>query len=253
MAYLQSHLNHDDTSSDRGPESKLTISDNATRDMWYDTYKEQFPISGTMYRGENFSTRMYKMTNKDICDIVSKQCCLRINSVSLENYSLKSKQSIQGKIELKLPSGKKEHWKLKSRKETPIEWVNKKYGHLLYFDLDTKNDTILKVTISSDRNPLVTKKVVTAVFHPSDDVDNIELGVDTPTLRLSHITPEGAVLILSAELIDLERKDEVFRLDSGSFETVRIPDSDDSFWGTIPIPHLPNGLQNMYCRMATHK
>ncbi len=253
VAYLQNHLNHDDTSTDRGPKAKLTVCDNLTRGMWYDTYKEQFPISGTMNRGDNFSTKMAQMTDRDVSQVVSKQCVLQLTKVSLENFTLKSRQCIQGKITLHLPSGKKELWKLKPKRENPLEWTNPNYGHILYFDLDTKNDATLKVTLSHEKNPLMSKKIVSAVFHPANDVDDIHVGVDSPTLRLSHITPEGVVLILEANLLSLEKKDETFRLDTGSFESVKVPDNSDSFWGTIPVPRPINGFQPTFCRMATHK
>ena len=253
MAYLHNHLNHDDTSRERGPMAKLTVCDNMTRGMWYDTYKEQFPLPGTMYRGDNFSTRMKKMSGKEISSNVSKQCVLQITKVSLENFSLKPKQSIQGKITLHLLTGKKELWKLKPKKETPTQWTNPNYGHILYFDMDTKNDTTLKVTLTHDKNPLVSKRLVSAVFHPANDVEDIEVGVDPPSLRLSHITQEGVVLILDANLLNLQKKDESFRLDVGSFETVKVPDNADTFWGTIPLPKPINGYQPIHCRMATHK
>ncbi len=253
MAYLNNHLNHDDTSTDRGPKAKLTMCDNMTRGMWYDTYKEQFPIPGTMNRGDNYSTRLAPLTEREMSSIVSKQCVLQLTKVSVENVSQKGRQAIQGKITLHLPSGRKEFWKLRPKKAAPFEWTNPNYGHILYFDIDTKNDVTLKVTLTQEKNPFVSKRIVSAVFHPANDVEDVHVGVDPHTLRLSHITADGLVLILEANLLNLENKDETFRLDVGSFETVKVPDNADSFWGTIPIPRPINGYQPFHCRMATHR
>jgi hypothetical protein len=43
---------HDDTTSDRSPGSKLTVSGDKTRQLWRDLYGEDFFFSGAMYRGD---------------------------------------------------------------------------------------------------------------------------------------------------------------------------------------------------------
>jgi hypothetical protein len=45
-------LPHDDSSSDRSPNSELTNSFNATKQAWLAEYKERFEFEGGMYRGE---------------------------------------------------------------------------------------------------------------------------------------------------------------------------------------------------------
>ncbi|CAF0838521.1 unnamed protein product [Rotaria sordida] len=52
MANLQHVLHHDDTTSDRSPNSKLSTSDHDTRHKWFELYGDRLPKNGCMFRGK---------------------------------------------------------------------------------------------------------------------------------------------------------------------------------------------------------
>ncbi|CAF2620685.1 unnamed protein product [Rotaria sp. Silwood2] len=49
---LQHVLHHDDTTTDRSPNSKLSTSDHETRHKWFELYGDRLPKNGCMYRGK---------------------------------------------------------------------------------------------------------------------------------------------------------------------------------------------------------
>ena len=52
IGYLGKMFNHDDTVTDRRPDSKLTQADNITRELWKTHFGTHFATCGAMYRGD---------------------------------------------------------------------------------------------------------------------------------------------------------------------------------------------------------
>jgi hypothetical protein len=83
IAVLGHILNHDDTTTDRSPESFLTQSDSETRAAWQLLYKESFPIGGVMYRGEPPAGKLYNIPSEDLDLIFWKTVVFSVEKIEL--------------------------------------------------------------------------------------------------------------------------------------------------------------------------
>ncbi len=82
-AFLGYVLNHDDSTTDRSPNSKLSKSDTKTRTLWRKTYEEALPVPGVMYRGDSSRGKLFKVTLEDQATFMPKKCHLRVDRVGL--------------------------------------------------------------------------------------------------------------------------------------------------------------------------
>lgn len=64
-------LNHDDTATDRNPDSELTLADEKTRMLWKELYGTYFASSGAMYRGVP-SHYMLKPLNSGVMSAIER-------------------------------------------------------------------------------------------------------------------------------------------------------------------------------------
>ena len=121
-------LDHDDTTTDRRPGSKLSDATSNTHKLWSEAYPDNpYYASGVMYRGMNPRGKLYIMTKQEQNGIFRPKYSCTVTSVVVTG-NLKAKYKICGDIsdDFKANSGK-----LKLKKGLPFEW----HGVLLGFDV----------------------------------------------------------------------------------------------------------------------
>ena len=89
-------MDHDDSTTDRSPESKLTLCSEHTRTLWWETYGEPLVIPGVNYRGESARNRLHRITLDSVSSFMPKEVTVRIDSVSL--LGLKESTKVSGKV-----------------------------------------------------------------------------------------------------------------------------------------------------------
>lgn len=89
-------LDHDDSTTDRSPESKLSTCSEQTRTLWWDTYGEPLVIAGVNFRGESPRGQLQQITRDSVSNIMPKEVTVRIEKVTLTG--VKESVKISGKI-----------------------------------------------------------------------------------------------------------------------------------------------------------
>ena len=121
-------LDHDDTTTDRRPGSKLSEATNNTHKLWNKAYPDDpYYISGVMYRGINPRDKLHLLTRAKQDSMFSPSYFVKVISVVLTG-SLKDKYKICGTIS---DSGGRNSNKLSLKKGLPFDWK----GSLLCFDV----------------------------------------------------------------------------------------------------------------------
>ncbi|KAK7484147.1 hypothetical protein BaRGS_00024636 [Batillaria attramentaria] len=77
-AVLGHTFNHDDSVTDRSEGSKLYNSDMETRELWRNTFGENFALYGAMYRGDPPAGKLYAMTEGTGVCAVNQVSCLSV-------------------------------------------------------------------------------------------------------------------------------------------------------------------------------
>jgi hypothetical protein len=143
-AILGRTLNHDDTSNDRSPNSKLDVSQKETQEKWLATYNENFHLFGAMYRGETPTGKLFRMTSQHCYDLATKSCMVRF-----ERLELKRMPQLNGKLKLKLSTAA--NAKVKSTIATfqgPGQWQDK---NLAEVNFDTREVNCIKFSVLEQR------------------------------------------------------------------------------------------------------
>lgn len=96
-AILGRTFNHDDSVTDRREGSKLYTSDMETRELWKRTYGENFPLCGTMYRGNPSAGKIYAVSEEQCYNMAAKSAHIHFECIEIKNLP-----PIKGKIKLKL-------------------------------------------------------------------------------------------------------------------------------------------------------
>ena len=99
-AFLGFILDHDDSTTDRSPGSKLSEATAATERVWTNTYPgEPYFANGTLYRGPDPKGVLYKMTKEQ------EECVFdhtnQVNLISVSVTGLSEKYKVTGKVSSK--------------------------------------------------------------------------------------------------------------------------------------------------------
>lgn len=96
QAVLGRTLDHDDSVTDRSLGSKLSTSDDNTRVLWKETYQEDFPVCGAMFRGNPPHGKLYTMSPDTVYPIRTKSGNLKVTSLTVSGLdrSLKAEVSL---------------------------------------------------------------------------------------------------------------------------------------------------------------
>ena len=105
MATLGMLFNHDDSVTERSPDSKLSVSDAQTRELWKKFFGQEFGMSGAMYRGDPPNNRLANVDSE--VNGKRSQWALILLPGDFETYTMpETIEQLWGPIPLpRLPSG----------------------------------------------------------------------------------------------------------------------------------------------------
>lgn len=253
VAILGRMFNHDDSVNDRSADSKLVRSDVKTREMWKETFKEEFALSGAMFRGDPPIGKLHKVTSDQIYAVSSKTAEVVISNIKLENFAEKEESS---KFTLKVALSSKDEpaetvLKLKGPQRV---WENNGKGvtkflfdtgthNLLQFDLlDKKGFLCFGSAHSCGMSNYQLRQVIETT--PSDG--------QTVTQSLPLGAENGIRVGFTACVNPPQRGPCIMILQAGPFQSYTMPENIEQLWGPITLPRLPDGIPNT-CIVASHR
>ena len=246
-------LNHDDSTTDRTPGSKLSVGDEKTRQLWQDVYHETFPIPGVMNRGDHPRGRLQNIETEDLDNFFPKVYGVRVEKVQVAG-NVKGKYRLGGTIAVSHMRGSDEN--LGTKKELPFEWSSSGKNPLLLFDVDSRHD--VKLNLDIERRDGVKRALFGKTFFSAQflvNQNNIDLSEDKSPKHIFKLTKEsasGIKAIVTLSVVRVRSVDARFTLQKGSYCPSIMPDNAPHTWGPVTLPKLPPNTVNS-CNVASHK
>ncbi len=248
ISFLGVVLNHDDTTTDRSEGSKLMSGDRQTRELWKETYGENFPIPGVMYRGAPPKGKLLDLSD-EIDMHLEREGSLKVIRVHISG-NVKEKFKPSGEV---IYGGGGKNILLPQVKKLPFVWnptgieffINTTSNHNLDFYF-TRHDGIKgmvvgKRWISPRFNP---QEFIRLAYKDSGGARNIEF-------HMTMETKEGIVITVTCLLHNTWPLSLCLEFVSHNFESTVMPETDEAAWGPIPLPKLLEGIPNA-CTHVTH-
>ena len=264
-------FNHDDSVNDRAPHSKLNHSDDQTRKLWKDTYDEEFPQAGCMFRGEPPFGELHLVTPDQVMAVSSKMADVTINSVKVQNPIEEMNSHFMLKVHLsntkEMPRNNSTVLKLRGPQ---TEWENPTKG-ITTFKFDTKRHADLQFELIDKRGfwCFSADESYGQLSYPMGSVvDNTPPSGKTvePSIPLlngyrspkkgnghTHENPDGPVTVSFSASVDAPDKGPcILHLQPGEYGSFTMPENIKQMWGPIPLQRLPNDVANT-CIVASHR
>ncbi|XP_062595777.1 uncharacterized protein LOC134257152 [Saccostrea cucullata] len=243
-------FNHDDSVNDRKEGSKLVISDRETRTLWREAFGTNFSEFGAMYRGKPPRGHLFSVSSNVIEQHCSKHLEFQLNKAEIIDYTsalkvhqLKLNAVFRNGVDIEL---------LKLKK--PVQGVWNTTSHKIpMYDIDTEMVESIsvelfkygalgklgsKTLVGSGR--VTCREMLQDCKKRSSDVSSI--------VRLSN----GESIELHHTIKITESRDCALKLEAGNFEMAIIPEHNEDLWGPMPLPRLPEGVDNS-CSVANHR
>ena len=270
-AVLGMMFNHDDSVNDRAPDSKLNRSDDQTRQLWKDTFGEEFFKPGAMFRGEPPFGQLHLVTTDQVMAVSSKMADVTINSVKVENAGDSMDPHFQLKLNLSNPSqqnakadstilklkGPQTEWANSGKGITKFKFDTKKYMGLQFELIDKKGFLCFSANESHGRLTYPMGSVVDSTPPCGKVVEQtVELknGVTSREngLKDTRVDDNGLTVSFSASVDAPDKGPCILSLVPGEFGSFTMPENIKQMWGPIPLPRLPDDVSNI-CIVASHK
>ena len=249
-------LNHDDTTTDRGSESKLSESDHETRKLWRAAYQSDFPIPGAMYRGKDSKNVMKTIKREDISKHFETLCVLQVLSLSVTSENTKAIK-YGGKICLTEEDIVIEQRNLAEMKSDKLfEWKNVMSCSPTSSSCLTTSSIVvyIKQAKSGIRGLLGSKKDVEVVsFSLTEHMDKLVSSCTALPIEQTYRLNGGEnnmELVIKISMMSLVP--EKFCLSRNGFSQVNIDDQCKDHWLPVALPTLPDGVPNTVLQ-ATHR
>ena len=255
-AILGKMFNHDDSVNDRSANSKLSRCDVKTRDVWRQTFHEDFNRNGCMFRGEPPYGKLASISHDQVFSVSSKKAEVTINQIKIENLSQED-QKFTLKVSL---AGRQQSgstlFKLKGPQK---EWDNSGRG-ITKFTFDTGHHSLLQFDLMDKKGFLCFCSNQSFGIHnyPFSQVvegtpsDGQTVSQTLPLLEGGSGPNNGLSVTFTASVNPPERGPCILMLQPGPFQPYTIPESIEQLWGPIPLPRLPDGVPNT-CIVASHR
>ena len=250
-------FNHDDSVNDRAPDSKLSMSDTQTRDLWKKFFNEDFAICGAMYRGEPPNGKLHTLTSDQLMSICSKVADVTVQCMSIENLSLdEQKYSLEVSLVAKGDAPLLSLFKLKGPQRV---WEGNGKG-VAKFTFDTKAHTAIEVSLidkkgfmcfSSNQAFGVGRMLFASLVENTPPAGQVVK--QTIQLTESSAGPANRIDVEFSASIQAPRQGPcALTLQAGPFQTYTMPENIEQMWGPIPLMKLPDGVPNT-CIVASHR
>ena len=256
QAVLGQMFNHDDSVVDRSANSKLVRSDCKTRELWQETFHEDFALCGAMFRGEPPATKLHHVTHDQVFSVSSKKADVTISNLKVENLVTEDqkftlKVNLAGRLQtgptlLKLKGPQKE-WENNGKGITRFTFDT---GHhsLLQFDLvDKKGFLCFGTNQSFGIHNYPFSQVVEATPANGQTVSQT-----LPLLEGGTGPTNGLSVAFTANVNPPQKGPCIMALQAGPFQPYTMPENIEQLWGPVSLPRLPEGVPNT-CIVASHR
>lgn len=255
-AILGKMLNHDDSVSDRAPNSKLSKCDMKTRDLWKNTFMEDFFRNGCMYRGDPPYSKLACISHDQIFSVSSKKAEVTIDQVKIENLSQEDQKFT---LKVSLAGRQQSGSTLLKLKGPQKEWESSGKG-ITKFTFDTGHHSLLQFDLMDKKGFLCFCSNQSFGIHnypfsqvvESTPADGQTVSQTLPLLEGGSGPNNGLSVAFTASVNPPERGPCILMLQPGPFQPYTIPESIEQLWGPIPLPRLPEGVPNT-CIVASHR
>lgn len=246
-------LSHDDSVTDRKPDSKLYNADHKTRELWSKTYNESFSCHGAMFRGNPKMGKLYEIQRHETYMFSSKQATIDIDYITIEGKDL-SKQQGQYEIKILTKDSSLQFQQLKKAKSTTPSWRFK--SGECRFNYHTWENASLKfeLTLSKGFQRLGFKKNLGSYTDDSFSLNQVEPfdKKDGGTIELNGLL-ESYQINVTGRLFPPVQSKGVFYIETGNYTKVNVQsENEDDMWGPIPVRELLPGVENT-CSVAFHR
>ena len=255
-AVLGKMFNHDDSVTDRGPEAKLTMCDNKTRDLWRKTFNEDFALCGAMFRGDPPFGKLHKITHDQVFAVSSKKAEVMISNLKIDNLP-QDDQKFTLKVSL---AGRQQSGQTLLKLKGPQkEWENNGKG-ITRFTFDTGHHSLLHFNLVDKKGFLCfgTNQSYGIHNYPfSQVVENTPSAGQTvsqtlPLLESGTGPTNGLSVAFTANVDPPQKGPCILALQAGPFQPYTMPENVEQLWGPIPLPRLPDDVPNT-CIVASHR
>ncbi|ELU08152.1 hypothetical protein CAPTEDRAFT_208874 [Capitella teleta] len=231
-------------SNDPDENAKLNTSDIRTRELWKQSYFEDFFTSGGMFRSEPIQGRLHTMPN-----LLAERSTIIVHGVRLCLAAHDGKQSQILKLSLisrngssarKLLKFKGTEWKSK----TPCIFEYNVVRHaFLQFDLTEKKDN--KQSCSTHHYSLA------EILNTLTAEQNMQLNI--PLQKHEQLRPSAGCSVALCLKFG-QPTSGIYRLSllPSPFQSVKTPDNAEDLWGPIPLPMKPTDDSGT-CSVALHR
>lgn len=245
-------FNHDDSVNDRNPGSRLNQADKRTRELWRETFNENFSVYGAMFRGDPPSG-LQPITLDEMFSFSTKKANIHLDRMQVDGLPANLKNF---KIKINYVASEKEGPSITSFKGPERNWERKKSGSAFCFD--TKLYNCIKFKLVQMLRPMCfssSEQLAQNVFHMLPVVENLNRG-DTKIYETVMLDEEHNVKVSFTADVQVHRKPGpcLLFLKNGNYEPrfCIMPEHIKQMWGPIPLPRLPTGKDN-HCLVASHK
>ena len=256
QAILGRMFNHDDSVIDRGTDSKLVRSDCKTRQLWRETFNEDFALCGAMFRGEPPSRKLHKVSHDQVFSVSSKKADVTISNLKVENL-VQEDQKFTLKVALagRLQTG----ITLLKLKGPQKEWDNNGKG-IKKFTFDTGHHSLLQFDLVDKKGFLCfgTNQSYGIHNYPFSQVveatpaDGQTVSQTLPLLEGGTGPTNGLSVAFTANVGAPQKGPCILVLQAGPFQPYTMPENIEQLWGPISLPRLPEGVPNT-CIVASHR
>jgi hypothetical protein len=246
-------FNHDDSVNDRSADSKLIRSDAKTREMWKETFKEEFSLSGAMYRGDPPIGKLNKVTSEQIYAVSSKTAEVVISNIKLENFAKEKEDSSKFTLKVAL-SGKEEPAETVLKLKGPQRvWENNGKGVTKFlFDTGTHNQLQLDLVDKKGFLCFGSAHSYSGNYQLRQVIESTPVAGQTITQSLPLGAENGIRVGFTACVNPPQKGPCILILQAGPFQSYTMPENIEQLWGPITLPRLPEGIPNT-CIVASHR
>ena len=266
MKILNMVLPHDDSVSDRSEGSVLSAAFARTKELWLETFKENYEKPGAMYRGEDPRGKLSAVGAG--CDLVKVQIdAFEIESLTVPKILWRKDQPATIAVQLLTTSNGrtviqnlfKAEWLIgpKSHNFQLKSFNNSK----ILVRSDAKTSLMIEIVANKSRFASLMPKKIAATPYPGVQIQSSgnhgrQLH-DVPLEVYWDEDPKSAVAIHVdfkhvATSYETSKMSTNLCVERGSFYETTMPENAASLWGPVPMDKLPVGEDNV-CHAVSHK
>ncbi|KAL5007201.1 hypothetical protein ScPMuIL_016007 [Solemya velum] len=247
-------FNHDDTTNDRSPESKLCQASAETRQIWHSTFGKKYAFRGAMYRGDPPFGKLQKMEDGYNFKLTTKVINIAVKNIEI----LGMKPSVKNfKIQFYQPLNRLGDSKIVFFKVTGPErvWNGDTKRLVQPFDIDTSTLRRMHVQVCEKQMFLCMVSASTEIAKGNYDIqksqNNIK-GLNCPVKDSRKINLTNGLTVKIEQTVTAVREGKcVLDMKPGQYESCIMPENIEQLWGPVPLPNLPPGTDNV-CSVASH-